>query len=68
MSNIYPSMFKLRKLVIMDSVFRQKKLSLIDLDSTNVNMKLLHHKNHMFFNRKFYVYYNLLLTSKIVAS
>jgi hypothetical protein len=40
----------------MDNVLKQK-LSLIDLDSTNVNMKLSHHRNHMFFSINFYVYY-----------
>jgi hypothetical protein len=53
-------MFKLIKLVIMDSVFKQKKSSLIDLESTNVSMKLSHNKNPMFSNIKFYVDYKTI--------
>jgi len=41
----------------MDSVFKEKKPSLIDLEGTNVSMKLSHKKNPMFSNIKFYVYY-----------
>jgi hypothetical protein len=41
----------------MDSVFKQKKPSFIDLESTNVSVKLSHNKNPMSFNKKFYIFY-----------
>ncbi len=48
---------KLTKLVIMDSVSSKQKPSLIDLQSTNVSMKLSYNRNPMFSNIKFYVDY-----------
>jgi hypothetical protein len=41
----------------MDSVFKQKKPSLIDLEGRNVSMKQSHNRNPMFSNIKFYVDY-----------
>ncbi len=41
----------------MDSVSSKQKPSLIDLQSTNVSMKLSYNRNPMFSNIKFYVDY-----------